>query len=175
MVRLAGPSLRARARAIRLVVSDVDGVLTDAGVYYSADGEELKRFSLRDGMGVELLRDAGIRTAWMTREESALVAARARKLKVEDLWMGQLDKREALPQLLTQLGYPLEQVAYIGDDVNDLGVLSWVAEAGLAVCPADAVTKVAAVAHFITSARGGHGAFRELCDLILDNQKEHIA
>jgi 3-deoxy-D-manno-octulosonate 8-phosphate phosphatase (KDO 8-P phosphatase) len=172
MVRLSGPQLRARARAIRLVVSDVDGVLTDAGVYYSAAGEELKRFSVRDGMGVELLRNAGIRTAWMTREQSALVVARARKLQIEDLWMGQLDKREALPQLVATLGYRLEQVAYIGDDVNDLGVLTWVAEAGLAVCPADAVTKVVAAAHFVTAARGGHGAFRELCELILDNQKE---
>jgi 3-deoxy-D-manno-octulosonate 8-phosphate phosphatase (KDO 8-P phosphatase) len=175
MVRLGSPQLRARAKAIRLVVSDVDGVLTDAGVYYSAAGEELKRFSLRDGMGVELLRDAGIRTAWMTREQSELVAARARKLQIEDLWMGERDKREALPVRLAALGYRLEQVAYIGDDVNDLSVLSWVAEAGLAVCPADAVPKVAAAVHFITSARGGHGAFRELCDLILDNQKEHTA
>lgn len=175
MVRLAGPQLRARARAIRLVVSDVDGVLTDAGVYYSGAGEELKRFSMRDGMGVELLRDAGIATAWMTREHSPIVAARAKKLRIEQLWSGQQDKREALPQLVTELGLPLQAVAYIGDDVNDLGVLGWVAEAGLAVCPADAVPKVAMVAHFVTSARGGHGAFRELCDLILDNQKEHTA
>jgi 3-deoxy-D-manno-octulosonate 8-phosphate phosphatase (KDO 8-P phosphatase) len=175
MVRLSSPQLRARARAIRLLVSDVDGVLTDAGVYYSAQGEELKRFSMRDGMGVELLRAAGIRTAFMTRESSAIVAARAQKLKVDELWQGQQDKRQALPQLVAGLGFRLEQVAYIGDDVNDLGVLSWVAEAGLAVCPADAVARVAAEAHFVTSARGGHGAFRELCDLILDNQKEHTA
>jgi 3-deoxy-D-manno-octulosonate 8-phosphate phosphatase (KDO 8-P phosphatase) len=157
-------------------VSDVDGVRTDSGVYYSARGEELKRFSMRDGMGVELLRDAGIVTAWMTREQSPLVAERARKLRVEHVWMGELDKREALPRLMTNLGFRLEQLAYIGDDVNDLAALSWVAEAGLAACPADAVSKVAASAHFITSARGGHGAFRELCDLILDNRtKGHPA
>lgn len=175
MVRLAGPQLRVRAAQIRLVVSDVDGVLTDAAVYYSPDGEELKRFSMRDGMGVELLRNAGIRTALMTREQSPIVAARAKKLKIEDVWSGQLDKREALPGFVQGLGIPLHAVAYIGDDVNDLGALQWVAEAGLAVCPADAVPKVAAVAHFVTAARGGHGAFRELCDLILDNQKEHTA
>ena len=175
MVRLAGPQLRARASHIRLVVSDVDGVLTDAGVYYSAQGEELKRFSMRDGMGVELLRNAGIRTALMTREDSRIVAARAKKLKIDEVWTGQLDKREALPRLAQQLGVSLQAVAYIGDDVNDWGVLQWVSEAGLAVCPADAVPKVAALAHFVTSARGGHGAFRELCDLILDNQKEHTA
>jgi 3-deoxy-D-manno-octulosonate 8-phosphate phosphatase (KDO 8-P phosphatase) len=175
MVRLSGPQLRARAAAIRLVVSDVDGVLTDAGVYYSAAGEELKRFSMRDGMGVELLRQQGIRTALMTREESPIVAARAKKLKIDALWSGQLDKRQALPRLLSELGVPVGAVAYIGDDVNDLGALGFVAEAGLAVCPADAVPKVAAAVHFVTAARGGHGAFRELCDLILDNQKEHTA
>ena len=175
MVRLSGPQLRARAAGIRLVVSDVDGVLTDAGVYYSASGEELKRFSMRDGMGVELLRLAGIRTALLTREESPIVAARAKKLKIESLWSGQLDKRQALPGLVQELGFPAQAVAYIGDDVNDLGALSWVAEAGLAVCPADAAAKVLAVAHFVTAARGGHGAFRELCDLILDNQQEHTA
>ncbi len=175
MVRLSGPQLRARAAGIRLVVSDVDGVLTDAGVYYSATGEELKRFSMRDGMGVELLRQAGIRTALMTREQSAIVAARAKKLQVDALWSGQLDKRQALPRLLGELGVALGAVAYIGDDVNDLGAMGFVAEAGLVVCPADAVPKVAAVAHFITAARGGHGAFRELCDLILDNQMEHTA
>jgi 3-deoxy-D-manno-octulosonate 8-phosphate phosphatase (KDO 8-P phosphatase) len=175
MVRLTGPQLRARAANIRLVVSDVDGVLTDAGVYYSADGESLKRFSMRDGMGVELLRSAGIRTAFLTREQSPIVAARAQKLRIDALYAGERDKRQALPKLVQELGVSAQAVAYIGDDVNDLEALHWVAEAGLAVCPADAVPKVAQVAHFITAARGGHGAFRELCDLILENQKEPTA
>jgi 3-deoxy-D-manno-octulosonate 8-phosphate phosphatase (KDO 8-P phosphatase) len=175
MVRLTGPLLRARAANVRLVVSDVDGVLTDAGVYYSAAGEALKRFSMRDGMGVELLRNAGIRTAFLTREQSPIVAARAEKLRIHALYAGELDKRQALPKLVQELGVPAQAVAYIGDDVNDLAALHWVAEAGLAVCPADAAPKVAAAAHFITAARGGHGAFRELCDLILDNQKEPTA
>jgi 3-deoxy-D-manno-octulosonate 8-phosphate phosphatase (KDO 8-P phosphatase) len=175
MVRLSGAQLRTRAAGIRLVVSDVDGVLTDAGVYYSAEGEAQKRFSMRDGMGVELLRQAGVRTALMTREESPIVAARAKKLQIESVWSGQRDKRQALPRLVQELGYSAEAVAYIGDDVNDLGALGWVAEAGLAVCPADAVPKVLAAVHFVTATRGGHGAFRELCDLILENQKEHLA
>ena len=175
MVRLSAAHLRLRAAAVRLVVSDVDGVLTDAGVYYSAEGEALKRFSMRDGMGVELLRDAGIVTALLTREESPIVARRAQKLKIDCVWSGQRDKREALPRLIQALGYELRAVAYIGDDVNDLPALGFVAEAGLAVCPADAVPAVAHAVHFVTSARGGHGAFRELCDLILDNQKEHTA
>jgi 3-deoxy-D-manno-octulosonate 8-phosphate phosphatase (KDO 8-P phosphatase) len=175
MVRLTGSQLRARACAIRLVVSDVDGVLTDAGVYYSPRGEELKRFSLRDGMGVELLRDRGIETALMTRERSPVVEARAKKLGISKLWAGERDKGRALPGLLAELGLAPTAVAYIGDDVNDLGAMAWLAESGLCVCPADAASKVLASVHFVTAARGGHGAFRELCDLILDNQKEHTA
>jgi 3-deoxy-D-manno-octulosonate 8-phosphate phosphatase (KDO 8-P phosphatase) len=173
MVRLAGAQLRARAARIRLVVSDVDGVLTDAGVYYSARGEELKRFSLRDGMGVELLREAGIETALLTRENSEIVMARAKKLGIARTWLGQRDKREALPRLVQEAGVASEEVAYIGDDVNDGGALEWVSEAGLAVCPADAAAKVLPLVHYVTGARGGHGAFRELCDLILENRKEH--
>jgi YrbI family 3-deoxy-D-manno-octulosonate 8-phosphate phosphatase len=173
MVRLSGQQLRARAARIRLVVSDVDGVLTDAGVYYSPEGEALKRFSMRDGMGVELLRNAGIATALMTKEVSAIVAARAKKLKIEHVWSGQLDKAAALPKLANDLGLAPEAIAYIGDDVNDLGAIGWVSDAGLSACPADAVPKVLSAVHFVTAARGGYGAFRELCDLILDHQQEN--
>ena len=173
MVKLLGPELFARAAGIRLLVSDVDGVLTDAGVYYGAKGEKLKRFSMRDGMGVELLRQAGIRTAWLTREESPIVAARAKKLQIDALWSGERDKRLALPRLVQELGVAPRAVAYIGDDVNDLAALAWVAEAGLAACPSDAVPEVEAVAQFVTTARGGYGAFREVCDLILSSRKEH--
>jgi len=173
MVKLLGPELFARAAGISLLVSDVDGVLTDAGVYYGAKGEKLKRFSMRDGMGVELLRQAGIRTAWLTREESPIVAARAKKLQIDALWSGERDKRQSLPRLVQELGVDARAVAYIGDDVNDLGALAWVAEAGLAACPSDAVPEVEAVAQFVTSARGGYGAFREVCDLILSSRKEH--
>lgn len=172
MVRLGGPQLRARASSIRLVVSDVDGVQTNAGVYYSAEGEAFKRFSMRDGMGVELLRDAGIATAWLTREKSPIVAARAKKVGVDALWEGQRDKGEALPRLVAELGFQPSTVAYIGDDVNDLEALAWASAHGLSACPSDAVTAVLSAVHFVTSARGGRGAFRELCDLVLDNQKE---
>jgi len=173
MVRLPGPQLHARASRIRLLVSDVDGVLTDASVYYSARGEELKRFSMRDGMGVERLRDAGIETALLTREVSEIVEARARKLGIARVCMGERDKREALPRLVRELGLSAQQVAYIGDDINDFEALVWASEAGLSACPADALPKVLSVVHYVTSAKGGHGAFRELCELILDNQEEH--
>ncbi len=173
MVKLLGPELFARASGIGLLVSDVDGVLTDASVYYGAKGEKLKRFSMRDGMGVELLRQAGIRTAWLTREESAIVRARAKKLQIDAVWSGERDKRQALPRLVQEMGVDPQAVAYIGDDVNDLRALAWAAEAGLAACPNDAVPEVQAAAQFVTTARGGYGAFRELCDLILSSRKEH--
>jgi 3-deoxy-D-manno-octulosonate 8-phosphate phosphatase (KDO 8-P phosphatase) len=172
MVNIDENALSLRARRIRLVVSDVDGVLTDAGVYYSAEGEALKRFSMRDGMGVELLRQAGVATALLTRENSPIVAARARKLGIEQLWAGRRDKGVALPQLVAELGVPRDAVAYIGDDVNDLTALCWAAESGLSACPGDAVPQVLAAAQLVTRARGGHGAFRELCDVILTNQQE---
>lgn len=172
MVKLGGSRLQARAGRVKLVVSDVDGVLTDAGVYYSAEGEALKRFSMRDGLGVELLREAGIATALFTREQSQIVAARAKKLGIELVWSGHRDKRSVLPRLLRELGVEPANVAYIGDDLNDLEALRWLADSGLCACPADAALEVVEAVHFVAAARGGYGAFRELCDLILQNQKE---
>ena len=173
MVKLLGADLFARAAGIRLLVSDVDGVLTDAGVYYGAKGEKLKRFSMRDGMGVERLREAKIDTAFLTREDSPIVVQRAHKLRVSHTHLGVRDKAEFLARWLLNIGLSLTEVAYIGDDVNDVAALAWVAEAGLAACPNDAVSEVEAVVQFVTRARGGHGAFREVCDLILSSRKEH--
>jgi 3-deoxy-D-manno-octulosonate 8-phosphate phosphatase (KDO 8-P phosphatase) len=158
--------LRARAAQVRLVLTDSDGVLTDAGVYYSAAGEELRRFSVRDGMGVERLRDAGIGTTIVTRETTQAVEQRARKLGIPAL-LGVRDKLDAVRQLLASQGLGWEQVAYIGDDVNDLEVLQ---HAGLSACPADAEPVVAGLVHVICERTGGHGAFREFADLILSLQ-----
>jgi 3-deoxy-D-manno-octulosonate 8-phosphate phosphatase (KDO 8-P phosphatase) len=159
--------LRRRALGIELVLSDVDGVLTDAGVYYSARGEELKRFSLRDGMGVELLREAGIETGFCTRENSEIVAARAKKLRVQ-LHLGVRDKLAHLPSMLEAARVRPEAVAYIGDDVNDLGLLCAVAaQGGIAAAPADATLEVRQNVHFVTHSLGGYGAFREFADFIL--------
>jgi 3-deoxy-D-manno-octulosonate 8-phosphate phosphatase (KDO 8-P phosphatase) len=166
VTRLEPAELRRRARAIRLVLSDVDGVLTDAGVYYSAIGEEFKRFSLRDGMGVELLRGAGIQTGLVSRERSPIVLSRARKLELRHVFLGVHDKLAALDGILAQADVPLDAVAYIGDDVNDLGVLERIATVGLTAVPADAMSDVKAIAHLVTEARGGEGAFREFADSI---------
>lgn len=160
--------LAARARRVRLVLSDCDGVLTDAGVYYSDQGELLKRFSLRDGMGVELLRNEGIVTAIITREASSAVRKRAEKLKLPFHFDGVWDKRAALPRIIEETGVQPAQMAYIGDDVNDLEIIEEVGAAGLTAAPADATAKVRAAVHHITSAPGGYGAFREMAEWILD-------
>jgi 3-deoxy-D-manno-octulosonate 8-phosphate phosphatase (KDO 8-P phosphatase) len=169
---LAEHDLRFRAARVRLVVTDVDGVLTDAGVYYSERGEALKRFSVRDGMGVELLRGAGIETAFLTREASPIVARRAEKLGLRFVYLGVADKRAALSQVLGDADVAAAQVAYIGDDVNDLGIMAAVAERGLTGAPADAAPEVLRLAHHRGARLGGHGAFREFADWILRLREE---
>ena len=163
---LSSSELRTRARRLRLVLTDCDGVLTDATAWYSERGEELKRFSLRDGMGTELLRNAGIETAIVTRERSRSVRRRAEKLGVV-LFEGVRDKGADLSRFLAATERGRAEVAYIGDDVNDLGILHAVGEQGLTAAPADAVAEVASRAHLHCRTRGGEGAFREFADWIL--------
>jgi len=173
MVRmLSAEQLGSRARRIRLVVSDVDGVLTPAQVYYSERGEELKRFSLRDGMGTELLRQAGIETAYFSRENCQIAIRRARKLTLTHVWMGVQDKALKLPELLEDAQFRLDEVAYIGDDVNDVGAMQLVEEVGLVGAPSDAVPEVARIVHKLTRRKGGEGAFREFADWILSLREE---
>jgi 3-deoxy-D-manno-octulosonate 8-phosphate phosphatase (KDO 8-P phosphatase) len=156
-----------RAERTRLVLSDVDGVLTDTGVYVSARGEELKRFSLRDGMGVERLRDAGITTAFITREQSEIVARRAEKLGVEHVLLGVRDKRPAVAALAARIGVAPAEMAYIGDDVNDLDAIDLVAAEGLTGAPSDALPVVLDAVQYRCRAAGGHGAFRDFAEWIL--------
>jgi 3-deoxy-D-manno-octulosonate 8-phosphate phosphatase (KDO 8-P phosphatase) len=163
---LPAGELAARARRLRLVLSDCDGVLTDGTVYVSARGETLKRFSLRDGMGVERLRDVGVETAIVTRERSPIVASRAGKLGVH-LFEGVRDKRRELARIIAQASTTAAQVAYIGDDLNDLAVLEEVAREGLTAAPADAEASIVAAAHYRCRARGGAGAFREFAEWLL--------
>ena len=172
MVKLDAKEIAHRARHVKMLISDVDGVLTDAGVYYSARGEELKRFSMRDGMGVERLRDARIDTAFVTREDSPIVVQRAHKLRVTHLHLGVRDKSEFLERWLPSLGLRLAQVAYIGDDVNDLGALRLVGEQGLTAAPNDAVPEVLREVHIRAEYGGGHGAFRQFADLIINSQTQ---
>lgn len=159
--------LAAKARRIKLVLTDSDGVLTDNGVYYGEQGEVLKRFSIRDGMGVERLRAVGVEVGIVTGEISPSVARRAEKLKISELHLGIKDKAGQLQEILARLNLLAEQIAFIGDDTNDVGVLGLV---GLAACPGDATSFARDVADYRCRARGGHGAFRELAELIISCQ-----
>lgn len=149
---------------IKLFVSDIDGTLTDGGMYYSENGDELKKFNTRDGMGFGMLRDAGIKTAIVTSEDRELNRRRAEKLKIDFLAQGKRDggKIAAVKEIVKEMGISLEEVAYIGDDVNCIDLLSSV---GLAACPADACGKVKDIPGIIVMTRkGGEGCVRELID-----------
>ncbi|MBP6017210.1 MAG: HAD-IIIA family hydrolase [Candidatus Promineofilum sp.] len=154
-----------RARAIRFLLTDCDGVLTDNGVYYSSAGEEMKRFSIRDGMGVERLRQfAAVEVGIITGEQSGAVERRAEKLMITELHLGIKDKPAALREILVRRGLRAEQIAYIGDDTNDVEIMRQV---GLAACPADATPFAREVSHYVCASRGGYGAFRDLAEFII--------
>ena len=164
-------TLKDKAKKIKLLLTDCDGVLTDGCVYYSANGEELKKFSLRDGMGVERLRNlCAIDSGIMTRENSEIVKRRGEKLKMEHLYLGVHNKKEKLVEILEKHKLSAHEVAYIGDDTNDLEVLE---VAGLSACPADAFEPIKKSVHYICQASGGAGAFRELVELIIHLRKEN--
>ena len=159
--------LRGRAPAayedIRLLIVDVDGTLTDGGMYYDGNGEALKKFDTRDAKGMLMLRDAGVRVCVVTAEDSAAVAARMRKLGITDYFPGVKDKLAWLHEHGTRWQIPLTQTAYIGDDLNDLPGLR---AAALSCCPADAVPAVRGAVGHVCAAKGGAGAVREVCDLL---------
>ncbi len=175
VTELTPAELRARAGRVRLVLTDVDGVLTDAGVYYSERGEELRRFSLRDGMGVERLRDAGIETAFLSRGDSGIVRARAKKLRIQHTFLGIHDKLGHLGEILRASGVTPDALAFIGDDVNDLPLLRELSGTGLTGAPADALEEVLAAVHHVSAAPGGHGAFRHFAEAILGWRAEGLA
>lgn len=160
-----------KLKRIKLVVCDIDGTLTDGTVYYSARGEEVKRFSIRDGMGVELLRHGGIIPAIMTSENSPIVTARANKLKIEHVVLGARNKRQKLIELLESLSIDADETAFLGDDINDLPAMT---VAGFKACPADAVEAVKSVADLTLQSLGGFGALRELSELILLSQNKSL-
>ncbi|VTU39848.1 3-deoxy-D-manno-octulosonate 8-phosphate phosphatase KdsC [Variovorax sp. PBL-H6] len=152
------------AQDIRVAFFDVDGVLTDGGVYFSEQGETLKRFSILDGYGLKLLRLAGITPAVITGRDSKPLRLRLQALGIEHVRYGTEDKLPAAQAILALLGLEWTQAAAIGDDWPDLPVL---AHAAFAAAPANAHAEVRAVVNHVTSARGGEGAAREFCDLLL--------
>ena len=157
--------IRRKAARVELLLSDCDGVLTDGGVYYSERGEELKRFSVRDGMGVALLRNVAlVETGVLSGERSPSLLKRLEKLEIAEIHLGLFDKRAALQEILERRRLRPEQVAFIGDDINDLEVLRSV---GLSACPRDALPPVIRAVDYVCRLGGGQGAFREFAEVVI--------
>lgn len=148
----------------KLVITDIDGVWTDGGMYYTADGDVMKRFSVKDGWGVIFLRQLNIPVAIMTGEKSALVQKRADKLKISHCYLGVADKLALTKELCKELGIALDDVAFIGDDINDVSLLRAV---GFSASPSNTPAYVKSEVDFVTQAHGGFGAFREFVEKIL--------
>ncbi|MEJ0002683.1 MAG: 3-deoxy-D-manno-octulosonate 8-phosphate phosphatase [Pararobbsia sp.] len=146
------------------MIFDVDGVLTDGRLYFGAEGEMLKAFDTLDGHGVKLLRHAGVQTAIITGRSSQIVARRARELAIDHVFQGVRDKTVAFAELLAATGIGAADTGYMGDDWPDLAVML---KAGFAAAPANAHAELRQRAHYVASERGGHGAVREVCDVIL--------
>ncbi|MDY7577786.1 HAD hydrolase family protein [Herbaspirillum sp. RTI4] len=161
-----------RAAGVKLMIFDIDGVLTDGGLHYGVDGEVLKRFNVLDGLGIRLLQQSGVPTALITARQSPILQKRASDLGIAHLFQGVHDKRSALAQLLAQVGLSEEHCGYLGDDLIDLPILTRV---GFAAAVAGAHTEVKQRVHYLTEAGGGHGAAREICDLILHAQGNYEA
>lgn len=152
---------------IKCVLTDSDGVLTDGGMYYSENGDELKKFNTKDGMGFKLLNEAGIITGIITGEDIDLVRRRAKKMKVDEVYLGIQDKMKILDEICSKYDLNYDEIAYIGDDINDLEVIKTV---GLGCTVHDGMDCVKDIAKVITKAKGGQGALREIVEMILDTR-----
>ncbi len=159
--------IKERARKIKLLVFDVDGVMTDGSVTYDENGVEYKTFNVKDGQGLVRMVKSGFITAIITARNNGTVEHRAKNLNITELYQGQKYKLPALEELKEKYNLSYEEISYMGDDLPDICCLEKV---GLACCPQDAVDEVKEVAHFVSQKDGGRGAVRELCDLILEAQ-----
>lgn len=155
-----------KIKNIKLVVFDVDGVMTNGDISYCDDGREIKTFNAKDGQGLSLLPHYGYITAIITARKSDIVERRAKDLGITHVYQGAKNKLEALNELLKIYNLELNNVCYMGDDLPDLCILD---KAGLSCCPHDAVDRVKEISMFVSSKDGGRGAIRELCDLLIDN------
>lgn len=165
--------LKDKLQNIRCLISDVDGVLSNGLLYLSNHGDEIKTFHVHDGVGLKLIMNAKIHVAIITTSKNKIIDNRMQQLNIEHYFSGELDKRNAYNQLKAQLKLKDNQFAYIGDDLPDLPILKQV---GFKVAVADARPEVLEIADFITQNKGGHGAVREVCDLLLAcNNKQQIA
>ncbi len=156
---------------IKLLLTDCDGVLTDAGVYYNESGEQLKKFSLRDGMGVERLRKAGVETGIISGECSLSLVKRAEKLNIAELHVGVKDKAASFFDIIHRLGLKPAEVAYIGDDCNDIEIMKL---SGVVACPANAFILLKDAVDYVCEAKGGEGCFREFAEMIIKSKEQTI-
>jgi 3-deoxy-D-manno-octulosonate 8-phosphate phosphatase (KDO 8-P phosphatase) len=161
-----------RAAVIKVLILDVDGVLTDGSLTYGADGEVTKTFNVMDGLGIELLQKTGVAVAIISARKSAVVVRRAADLKIMHVYQGTHDKRIAFAHLLEATGTTAEECGYIGDDVIDLPLLRKV---GFAVTVPSGHPEVQHRAHYVTRANGGRGAVREVCDMVMRAQGNYDA
>jgi YrbI family 3-deoxy-D-manno-octulosonate 8-phosphate phosphatase len=150
---------------VRILMLDCDGVLTDGGMYFDESGQAMKRFDVKDGLGLVRLTEMGFPTAVVSGDQSAISAARCDVLRIKYVVLGRMDKETAVRELLEETGLPAESAVYVGDDISDLPALHMV---GLGVAPADAVDVVKGQADWVTQRPGGHGAVREVCDAIIE-------
>lgn len=158
-----------RLKHVKLIVTDVDGVLTDGGLYYGPDGEYLKRFNARDGLGVRLLQNAGIQVAILSGRDCPALRKRIEDLGITEAVLGQLDKRSALAGIIERCGVTAKEIVFIGDDVPDMEVFEL---CGVSVTVGDAPEYVKERANFVMKSCGGRGAFRELVDAVLEKKKQ---
>ena len=162
--------IKQKCKKIKLLLTDVDGVLTDGGRYYSKEGEVLKKFHVRDGMGVNILLRNNIRTIILTKEKSMITKKWAKDMNISQVYSGFTKKERALTQICKKYKVSLKEIAFIGDDTNDLEALKKVA---FSAVPNDAVVQVKKIADYVCKASGGKGCFREISDLILLSKFSH--
>ena len=166
-MKISSLTLKKKCFMIKLVITDVDGVLTDGGMYYSDKGDIMKKFHARDGMGVTLLKKQKIPTIIITKEKTKIVKIWSKKMSISHLYDGIQDKSSLLKKISQKYNIQPKNIAFIGDDINDLELLKKV---GLSVTPNDAILDNKKISDYVCKNNSGHGAFRELADLILNSK-----
>ena len=171
MLKITDLERQTRFAKVKLLALDVDGTLTDGGLYYTDQGEEFKKFNVKDGQGMKLLMQTGVQIAIVSASSSTSTLHRAKKLGIQHVYVGIEDKLTVIRSLCEHLGIELFQVAYAGDDVNDLPIMQAV---GCPLTVADAVAENKQCALYITQQTGGNGAVREICDLLISSQTRSV-
>ncbi|MCB0702011.1 MAG: HAD-IIIA family hydrolase [Candidatus Kapaibacterium sp.] len=149
---------------VKLIIFDVDGTMTDGGMYYSSEGEVMKRFQVKDGMGIVLLKKAGFKIAIMTSEDSPIAASRAKKLGADSVILGCHNKSDAVKLIAKEMEFEMKEIAFMGDDVNDYHAMNLV---GFSACPSDAVDAIKKISDYVCQSSAGHGAVREFAEVLL--------